>query len=165
MRNEYSTFDIVKTLKIQREKLKDWMTQGFIKPSIPAPGQGRKAIFTLLDVYGIGLFARLIEFGFKRHLAAEFIHSFIAQQWRAERTEYILFRCIRQDEGYGIQVSTFEQGEAISLETGGLAILSELSEFQDEQLKRASGDKNWVTMVIINFSKLREDIDNLLKDL
>ena len=141
------------------------MSNNFIRPSVPAPGQGQKAIFTPLDVYGIGLFARLIEFGFKRRLASEFIHSFIAQQWRAERTEYILFRCVRQDEGYGIQVSTFEQGEAISLETGGLAILSEFSKFQDEQLKRASGDKNWATMVIVNFGKLREDIDNSLKDL
>jgi len=50
--NGYTTFQIIKALKIPRERLKDWMEKGFVKPSLQqARGKGTKALFSLLDVY------------------------------------------------------------------------------------------------------------------
>ena len=74
--HEFSTFDIVKKLKIPRERLKDWMSQGFIEPTTPAEGKGTKAIFTLLDVYCLMLFKQILTFGIDRKTAAEFITRF-----------------------------------------------------------------------------------------
>ena len=70
MRDEFSTLDIVKALKIPRERLRDWMNQGFVKPTIPAEGQGTKAVFTRTDVYLLALFRHLVNSGFKRDMAA-----------------------------------------------------------------------------------------------
>ena len=60
--NGYTTFQIIKALKIPRERLKDWMEKGFVKPSLQqAQGKGTKALFSLLDVYSLALFKHLIE--------------------------------------------------------------------------------------------------------
>lgn len=58
----YTTFQIIKALNIPRERLKDWMEKGFVKPSLQqARGKGTKAFFSLLDVYSLALFKHLIE--------------------------------------------------------------------------------------------------------
>ena len=41
----YSTIDISKALNIPRERLRDWMVRGFIKPSLPSTSKGTIAIF------------------------------------------------------------------------------------------------------------------------
>ena len=72
--NGYTTFQIIKTLEIPRERLKDWMEKGFVKPSIQqARGKGTKALFSLLDVYSLALFKHLIEeCHFSRDAASQF---------------------------------------------------------------------------------------------
>ena len=58
----YTTFQIIKALNIPRERLKDWMEKGFVKPSLQqARGKGTKSLFSLLDVYALALFKHLIE--------------------------------------------------------------------------------------------------------
>lgn len=58
----YTTFKISRALTIPRERLKDWMEKGFIRPSLQqARGKGTKALFSLLDVYALALFKHLIE--------------------------------------------------------------------------------------------------------
>ena len=60
--NGYTTFQIIKALNIPRERLKDWMEKGFVKPSLQqARGKGTKALFSLLDVYSLAIFKHLIE--------------------------------------------------------------------------------------------------------
>ena len=61
MKDNYTTFDIVAARNIPRERLKDWMSNGFISVSIPAQGKGTKALFTRLDVYALELFRHLHE--------------------------------------------------------------------------------------------------------
>ncbi len=91
MEEIYSTIDIVKALNIPRERLKDWMTQGFIRPSLPATGIGTIAIFTRIDVYAVALFKKLLGRGFKRKVAAQYISLFASQKAAAESLNYILF--------------------------------------------------------------------------
>ncbi len=73
MEQTYTTTDIVKTLRITRERLRDWMVRGYVKPSVPAPGQGLPAEFTKWDVYMVALFKKLIDRGFVRDEAAKAI--------------------------------------------------------------------------------------------
>jgi hypothetical protein len=68
--NIFRTTDIFKALGIPRERLKDWQNNGFCKPTIPAKGKGYAATYTINDLYMIGLLQLLIDFGFKRRVAA-----------------------------------------------------------------------------------------------
>ena len=70
---DYSTFDIEKLLGIPRLRVQDWVNRGFVTPSSPAPGQGRKATFTRKDLYGIMFFQKLLDSGFKRLAASRFV--------------------------------------------------------------------------------------------
>ena len=69
----YSTIDISKALNIPRERLRDWMVRGFIKPSLPSTSKGTIAIFIRTDVICVALFMKLITKGFKREAAAEYV--------------------------------------------------------------------------------------------
>ena len=55
-RDDFSTLDIVKARNIPRERLREWMTRGFIQPSQPAAGPGTRASFTRKDVYAVEFF-------------------------------------------------------------------------------------------------------------
>jgi hypothetical protein len=69
----YSTIDISDRLNIPRERFRDWIVKGFVKPSIPATGHGTVAIFTIRDVRALVLFRQLVDLGFKRRKAASII--------------------------------------------------------------------------------------------
>jgi len=56
----YSTFDIRNILGIPQERLQDWLKKDFLTPSVPARGQGTKALFDIFDLYGIALFQHLV---------------------------------------------------------------------------------------------------------
>ena len=71
----YSTIDIEKGLGISRERLREWTAKGFIVPSTPSPGQGRRAVFSRKDILDICLFDELVRVGFNRKAAGECIQS------------------------------------------------------------------------------------------
>ena len=72
----YTSSTVIKILNCHRELIKDWILQGFIIPSIPAKGQGTKALFTYNDILMIYFFQKLINRGFKRKLAKKYIEAF-----------------------------------------------------------------------------------------
>jgi hypothetical protein len=65
-----SSSEVCKGLGIKRVTLQDWILRGFIKPKIPASGQGSKAGFNLGNVLHIEVFRRLVSMGFSRENAA-----------------------------------------------------------------------------------------------
>jgi hypothetical protein len=66
----FTTTDIAR-LGIKRERLKEWITRGYIGPSIEsATGAGTKNLFSLWDLYMIQLFQYLVERGFSREDSA-----------------------------------------------------------------------------------------------
>ena len=69
----YSTLDVVKALNIPRERLRDWMIRGFIKPSLPSTRKGTISIFTKDDILKVALFHKLLNYGLKRKVAATYI--------------------------------------------------------------------------------------------
>ncbi|MBM9514715.1 MerR family transcriptional regulator [Desulfogranum marinum] len=76
---DYRSTAICKALGIKRERLKDWIKADFIRPTVPALGQGTKAGFTKGDVYAIALFIKLLGMGFKRDFAAQLIEPVIGK--------------------------------------------------------------------------------------
>ena len=88
---KYSTLDIVKATSIPIERLRDWLNRGYIEPTLPSLGQGRKALFSDVDIYGIELFQKLISRGFSRQAASELIKRFTGLGSVLGATTHIIF--------------------------------------------------------------------------
>ena len=73
----HSTLKVCKVLKMNRERLRDWMVQGHIKPTQTVEEHGTKAGFTDSDVVGIALFKKLVDMGYKRELIGELLKDYI----------------------------------------------------------------------------------------
>ena len=55
----FSTLYVVKILGISRGRIREWTDKGFIEPSKPSSGQGKRNEFTRWELYGIEVFRRL----------------------------------------------------------------------------------------------------------
>jgi DNA-binding transcriptional MerR regulator len=68
----FTTTDISKILGIKRERVKNWLTEGYISPSIQTgEGPGTKHLFSRADLYIMRLFEYLLERGFSRSDASQ----------------------------------------------------------------------------------------------
>jgi hypothetical protein len=158
---EYSTFDIVKALDIDRERLREWMNRGYIKPSQPAQGQGTKAVFTKIDIYGIALFQNFIEAGFSREAASLYVQKFIKEEKRMKsETKVIVFRLSTETIQFS-QLDSNSSIENLDLRTGTLVApmsRAEKREFLPKDLE------DWDRVYIVNFEKIRKKVDAALAD-
>lgn len=153
MKSQFSTFDITKALGIPRERLKDWMNNNFIQATQPAQGKGTKAIFTLMDVYGVALFQDLLQKGFKRETASKFVKGFIHRG--IEAFAYVKF--IRIKEG-AIDTEILSPGEwVLNVNTGKVGEYDPKSKKIKFKEKSPGGD--WRSIHMINLKKLREKVD------
>ncbi|MFC1512106.1 MerR family transcriptional regulator [Candidatus Latescibacterota bacterium] len=76
MKNEFSTLDVIKILGITRNRIREWLREGYVWPSISeSSGQGVKNVFSRWDLYAIELFKRLISTGMNRWEAHRFLHG------------------------------------------------------------------------------------------
>ena len=68
----YSTLDICRAFSIPRERLRDWIVRGYIKPmKVKGSGrQGVKSVFSIEGAYRVFLFDKLIRCGFTRAAAS-----------------------------------------------------------------------------------------------
>jgi hypothetical protein len=109
MKYELSTFDIINGLGIERGRLREWMNERFIVPSIQkAEGVGTKALFDRIAIVALVLFKHLID----AHKMARKEASIIASLF--SRTVH-LFAEVAGDgclEGYlhGSGQSEYEEG-------------------------------------------------------
>lgn len=142
----YSTLDIVKSLDIPRERLRDWMNRGFITPSKEAKGQGTKALFSRIDVYAISLFRYLVErCKFLREEAARFSQEWLAKAKSEEDRSFVSQDLIAFDR------ATAKEGEEV-------ISLRSLRSQEIEQMESAEG-VDWDALFVVNFRKIREDVD------
>lgn len=155
----YSTIDIVKALNIPRERLRDWMTRGFIRPSLPATGKGTIAIFTKTDVYAVALFERLLMRGFKREVAAQYISSFISQKF-ADALNYILFWSSTHDKDNILNANFIFGKSPLKIE------INKSGNFKCSFESLAPGViESWDDIHIVNVTHLRKEVDAILADL
>jgi hypothetical protein len=93
MKTQYSTMDIVKIFGIPRERLREWLSRGFIKPGIQeASGPGTKALFALDDLYRIMLFKQLVESGTSREMASELVNCLSSEIMISEEFAAVGYR-------------------------------------------------------------------------
>ena len=71
----FSTFDVVNILGIKRVTLKNWIDEGFVKPTYMNNGRGpgKNSRFDTKAVCMIGAFSALVGSGFSRKLAASIL--------------------------------------------------------------------------------------------
>lgn len=55
----YTTTNICEIFDIGRDRLKDWISWGYVNPTYRSHGHGDKNLFTAYDLYRIGLFINL----------------------------------------------------------------------------------------------------------
>lgn len=176
MKTSYTTFDIEKALKIPKERLREWIIRGYVKPSVQqATGQGTKALFSLNDVYGIALFRRLIDSGFSRESAAEYVKGFIARRLPngSNSTQVPQWVVFWRAGGSMESMSIVPGGFGIDFRTGSLIMLGDENiyfsllklsdgvkkEFPEHKGYRAPWEQPWDQILIINILQIREGVD------
>ncbi len=154
MRDEFSGGDIEMVLGIPTERLRQWMKMGYISPTIPAPGQGSKAIFNRTAMYGIALFAKLVDMGLKREQASEYVKRFISYEVMGQ-VGYIGFQSvIRNGQRVFISTPWWTEDSPMTIE---------IREKMTLGIKGGGQKKEWDHIDIINCIKLRKDVDTKLK--
>jgi len=161
MQEAFTTFQVTKALdpKMPRERLRELIERGFIKPSFREPGpRGDKAMFTREAVYGIQLFWRLQRAGYDRKHSSKFVKGMLARR-ELTTCDYIMLK--RVDDqiiwrlfGSGLNPSTF----GFDWETGDPTIVPMVEELYGNKSPR----KDWEEITFVNLKELRKTVDDKL---
>lgn len=142
-KKEFSSFEVMKLLKVKRERLREWINQGFTVPMVAAKGAGTKAVFSIMDIYKIAVFKRLVDSGISRSRAAIWVkeNPKINDEREIEDLVYILL----VDQG----------GQWISyMEPGPWNIEEDLKEIP-----------SWNVGVLVNFRAIKEELKNSILEI
>lgn len=166
MKKEFSTLEVVKALKIDRERLRDWMTRSFIVPSVSADGKGTKAIFTVHDIYGIELFRFLLNAGLSRSSAASYVNFFMKKD-KAGRTKTAYIKFMVDTEGKVSLAQTLPEGDwKHDYKTGLTTEGSEDAKTRSHEPENEFiANQKWGIVQIIYFEQLRQKVDLALSRL
>lgn len=74
---EFSTWDIIKALCINRNCLQEWIRLGVVRPTIRARGTGTRNRFTFDDVVKVNVFRHLVAIGIQRVHASALVASIV----------------------------------------------------------------------------------------
>ena len=160
----YSTLDVCKALGIQREKLRDWMDQGYIKPALPALGKGTIAIFTKVDVYGVALFDRLLQRGFKREAAAEYVRIFIMHPLANEMTVALFSEKLGEDGKVEIGNHFVTGPGTLRVEIDSKLRTKVGQVGKDGRVLAHPDEQAWDYLYIVNIASLRKEVDSAVAD-
>ena len=179
-----TTSSITKNLGIPFGRLREWIVNGYIKPSLPSPGQGRAAEFTIEDVYKIKAFQHMIDAGLTRDMAAKYIDTIIdisskhksKQIVQISEVDVIVFRrsdkIIWQMYTYGydekrrpswgsnlLHALVFGVGAPKSTDPPYLSLENCLPARWDTEF--GNTPQEWDDVYILNFRKIRESVDKV----
>ncbi len=176
MRDKFSTLDIVKALSIPRERLRDWMNNGFVVPTTKSEGQGTKAIFTRDDIYLVALFVDLLKKGFKRDRASDLIRkaSEVLKKNGSESLAYIIIYFLNTRNNTILAEPIYDpvtRWDKIDLRWGG-RIPSKLIErskksalglsdllAEEDAMQNLSTEQKWENIHLVNFINLKKKVD------
>ena len=175
MRNQFSTLDVVKFLGVPRERLRDWMNNGFVVPTISSKGQGTKAVFTRDDIYLVALFVDLLKKGFKRNRASEFIGktSEILKKKGSIDLAYIIIYFLKNQNNTILAELIYDpvtRWDKIDLRWGGRipAVVNEgntkhdlrLNIFSNQETEQMqSTTHEWENIHVVNFKSIKKKVD------
>ena len=161
MRTDFSTLDIVKTLEIPRERLRSWMKEGFIQPTVPAEGQGTKAVFSRKDVYAVALFKDLLGAGFRREIAASHMGEFSKVFHKSY--ELVLYRQISLPGGCMMHCAPviLTGNNNFAVMSGDMNFRGDIGESHEitEAMKSVNDISLWDNFFVVNMRKLKSRVD------
>jgi len=167
MRDVFSTLDIVKTIEIPRERLRSWMKERFVVPSIPARGQGTKAVFSRYDIYGISLFNDLLDAGFRRDIAASQMREF--SKIFHKNYELVLYRQVSLPGGCMMHCSPIivTGNNNFAVMSGEASFTGDVGDSYEmtEAMKSINDISQWDAFFVVNIGKLKSRVDGLLSQL
>jgi len=154
----HSTLKVCKALGMNRERLRDWMVQGHIKPTQTVEEHGSKAGFSDSDVVGIALFKKLVDLGYKRELIADLLKNFIGVEGSfLHMASYLIFRIETNKKGERNIISRLTLGGedklTISLEPNSIIINGEPD----------VSSTHWEDFHTINLCKIQVEVLSALK--
>ena len=146
MKNQFSTFDIEKILRVKRNTLQPWLDAKFIAPTIQkATRRGTKNIFAVTDLYKIELFRRLLLCGISRNEASFYINvNFDNVGPGKKQFKYAVIARAKMEEG---------------LDSGIFANISLTGEAPKVVL-----NESVVYSLVLNLLAVKKDVDRLIKD-
>lgn len=159
--DEYSIKDVVITLDIPRERLKEWINKGFVKGSIERL-QGRRTItnYTRLDIYSIALFKYLIErLRFPREEAAKFVTLYLKSAKQKRKLffyDYLIFQQLEDGLKYTSHLN-FSMPSIIEASDEEARI-----NLYGKMLRAPIESPGMETVFIINFRKIQDKVDQAL---
>ncbi|WP_408998314.1 hypothetical protein ACJ77P_11655 [Syntrophus buswellii] len=189
---DYSTNDISKALFIKKERLRVWIDEGFVTPSIhKGVGPGTKHIFSIVDVYGVELFRRMLDEGFNRHVAAIYVKDFtenIDAESDITKILYVVFQILigKNDDKQiksSVLITDYNAGDVHQLffvekiliddkfinKRDKYPVITHDDNYENYEnwwsyMKAVLFEKNkdWNSIYIVNFSKLRNDVEAAL---
>jgi hypothetical protein len=175
MKEKYSTLDIVKALSIPRERLRDWMNNGFVIPTISSQGQGTKAVFTRNDVYLAALFVDLLKKGFKRYNASDLIRktSAILKKNEPKNLAYVIIYFLKNHDNPVTVKSIYDpvtRWDKIDLRWDGRISSKQIDGYKDIAIERndlpaekamqnQSKAQLWENIHIVNFKNIKKEVD------
>lgn len=174
MKKTFSTLDITKIMNIPRERLRSWMKEEYIKPSVKANGRGTRAEFTKRDVYSVAIFESLLNRGIKRIVASTLINRLLKEDSTLSQ-DYFIIRNLSEKEN--IQINSFSaKAVGVDLTTG--AVYRPLNQYDGYLQKDKTGKdvpfmpfnqrnqssvfnstEDWDSMTILNVSGIKESVD------
>lgn len=180
MKKNFSTLDITKLLKIPRERLRSWMKEDYIKPSVQAKGKGTRAEFTKRDLYLVAVFESLLNRGIKRSTASSLLNRLLKEDSTLSQGYFI----IRNNPGKeSSQVNAFSaKALGVDLDTG--AVYKPLNHYDGYLQKDKTGNdvpfmpfnqrnqaavfnftEEWDSLTLLNIAGIREKVDQAIADL
>ena len=167
MRDKVSTLDIVKVLEIPRERLRSWMKEGFVEATIPAKGQGTKAVFSRYDIYGISLFKNLLDAGFRREIAASHMREFTKVFHK--NYELVLYRQVTLPGGCMMHCSPviITSNNTFAVMSGEASFAGDVVDSHEmtAAMKSINDISQWEIFLVVNIGKLKSKVDTLLSQL
>jgi len=162
MKTEFTTFDVIKILKTDRERLRVWINEGFVVPSIQkATGPGTKHLFSREDVYRIEFFRKLCAAGISRSEAARMANDIKAGYLQkhsdipipTEPNYYVIYRKLKVDKKgeYIWETEQYFFGRIDETRKGEVFAMIEMF--------------NYDFVYIINFAKIIKDVDASISNL
>ena len=170
---EFSTNDIVKILKIPRQRLRGWHDDtpgGFIKPSVReaiGPGSGKGALYSTSDLYSIALFKHLIEtVNINRETAARIVkecHNSVQAKGGFKDVDCMVVVNATSSEDVSVMGAFFASTEddIIPLKIPSPRLVD--IENKIDVVKDAPV-KFWDNMLILNIYKIRTKVDQAISN-
>jgi len=131
----FSTFDVIRIIDIERERLREWMKRKFIPAGIKVSWRGRKkVIWGKNDLYSILLFKLLVESGWPRVVAAQDVDRVDWDQVRINKEKHLI---VAHNSSTGERMMIYPSTD-----------------------RSLIGIKDFETATYINLEKITEDIDS-----